>query len=89
MIFPWEAAARECEVHLFCVDKISHQFAIEIEQCTNELQLTKLSADMIRKYCLLIHNHSVKKYSDNIQDCVTYIDLHYNEDLTLKKLVNT
>ncbi|MDW2796207.1 AraC family transcriptional regulator [Clostridium boliviensis] len=80
------AAARECEVHPFYIDKISHQFAIEIEQCTNDLQLMKLSADMIRKYCLLIHNHSVKKYSDNIQDCVTYIDLHYNENLTLKKM---
>ena len=80
------AAARECEVHPFYIDKISHQFAIEIEQCTNDLQLMKLSADMIRKYCLMIHNHSVKKYSDNIQDCVTYIDLHYNETLTLKKM---
>lgn len=80
------AAARDCEVHPFYIDKISHHFANEIEQCTNELQLTKLSTDMIRKYCLLIHNHSVKKYSDNIQDCVTYIDLHYNENLTLKKL---
>lgn len=79
-------AARECEVHPFYIDKISHQFAIEIEQCTNDLQLTRLSTDMIRKYSLLIHNHSVKKYSDNIQDCVTYIDLHYNDSLTLKKM---
>jgi two-component system response regulator YesN len=79
-------ATRECEVHPFYIDKISRQFAIEIEQCTNDLQLTKLTTDMIRKYCLLIHNHSLKKYSDNIQDCVTYIDLHYNEDLTLKKM---
>lgn len=79
-------ATRECEVHPFYIDKISRQFAIRIEQCTNNLQLMKLSTDMIRKYCLLIHNHSVKKYSDNIQDCVTYIDLHYNENLTLKKM---
>ena len=79
-------AAKECEVHPFYIDKISRQFAIEIEQCTNDLQLTKLTTDMIRKYCLLIHNHSVKKYSDNIQDCVTYIDLHYNEPLTLKRI---
>lgn len=79
-------AARECEVHPFYIDKISRQYAIEIEQCTTDLQVTKLSTDMIRKYCLLIHNYSVKKYSDNIRDCVTYIDLHYNEDLTLKKM---
>lgn len=79
-------AARECEVHPFYIDKISRQFAIEIEQCTNDVQLMKLSTDMIRKYCLLIHNHTVKKYPDNIRDCVTYIDLHYNEDLTLKKM---
>lgn len=38
---------------------------------------------MIHKYCLLVRNHSMKNYSQLTQRCITYIDFHYAEPLSL------
>lgn len=41
---------------------------------------------MIHKYCLLVHNHSLKGYSLLVQKVMIQIDLDISADLSLKAL---
>ena len=41
---------------------------------------------MVRKYCLLVQNHSRMGYSSLVHDCLDYVDFHYSEPLSLKDL---
>lgn len=78
--------AEECQVHPYYIDAISRKYAIEIESCTNDAQVHDLAQVMIRKYCLLIQNHSMKGYSMNVQKSMIYIETHYAEALSLAVL---
>ena len=46
--------------------------------------MNTLSREMIRKYCLLVTNHSMKDYSLLIRKVLTQIDLDLTADLSLK-----
>src|SRR5699024_12411073 len=62
----------------------SSEFAHRIEQLTSESGMNTLSREMIRKYCLLVTNHSMKDYSLLIRKVLTQIDLDLTADLSLK-----
>lgn len=49
-------------------------------------ELADLSHVMMRKYCLLVRNHSMRGYSSVIRDAVNYIDFHIREPLSLKSI---
>lgn len=76
-------AVEEVQVHPYHIDKLSQKFAIKIEGCTNNEQLDLLANEMLHKYCLLVKNHSLENYSAIIQKCITYIEFHYTENLSL------
>ena len=53
-------AAESADVHPIHIDKLSSEFAHRIEQLTSESGMNTLSREMVRKYCLLVTNHSMK-----------------------------
>ncbi len=73
-------------VHPAYIDKISTSFIIRIEKSVTIQDLTKIYHDMLRKYCMLVQNHSLSGYSSIIQNALNYIEFHILEDLTLKHI---
>ncbi len=70
-------------VHPLHIDNLSREFAIQIESALTIGQLRQLSPTMLRKYCLLVNNYSRQSCSRLVQNCMDYIDFHYNEELSL------
>ena len=77
-------AAESADVHPIHIDKLSSEFAHRIEQLTSESGMNTLSKEMVRKYCLLVTNHSMKDYSLLVRKVLTQIDLDLTADLSLK-----
>jgi YesN/AraC family two-component response regulator len=73
-------------VHPVHIDKISELYARKIEGVVFEKELLDISNEMIRKYCLLVHNYSLKGYSEVVCDALNYIDCHLNDSISLKKM---
>ena len=55
-------------VHPVYLDEISHHYAVQIEASTSRRQLENLRIEMVRKYCLLVKNQSLKNYPPLIRD---------------------
>lgn len=79
-------AVQQADVHPVYIDRISENFAKQIENCAHVTELADLSRAMTRKYCLLVRNHSMKGYSRMIRDVLNYIDFHIREPLSLKSV---
>ncbi|MBO5303594.1 MAG: helix-turn-helix domain-containing protein [Lachnospiraceae bacterium] len=77
-------AAENGAVHPLHIDRISSNFAKKIELVTSENACYALIKEMIRKYCMLVKNHSLKGYSLLIRKVITQIDLDLTADLSLK-----
>lgn len=71
-------------VHPLHIDKLSSRYAREIELLTSLDGALKLHHEMIRKYCLLVKNHSLHSYSPFIKKIITNVDADLTADLTLK-----
>lgn len=76
-------AVQKEAVHPIHIDKLSELMVHRIEQSQNTHQLRNLADDMIRKYCLLITNHSLRGYSAMIRKALNYIEFHMQENLRL------
>ena len=77
-------AAEGATVHPIHIDAISSQYAKKIEAATSEAACLALYKEMVRKYCLLVKNHSLKGYSLLIRKVITKIDYDLTADLSLK-----
>lgn len=77
-------AAEAGAVHPLHIDSLSSRFAKMIELASSEKAIDDLQTEMIRKYCLLVKNHSMKKYSFLVQKVLTQIDSDLTADLSLK-----
>lgn len=71
-------------VHPLHIDNLSSRFARQIEQLTTPEAGKALHKEMVRKYCLLVKNHSMKGVSLLIQKVLTRIDSDLTADLSLK-----
>ena len=84
-------AAETGLVHPIHIDKLSSYFAKKIETIVSFDQSKTLFLEMIRKYCFLVKNHSVREYSLLIQKVVNRIETDLTADQSLKthaKLLN-
>lgn len=79
-------AVQRADVHSAHIDAISASFAIRIEECIYKKAVIELSKEMIRKYCLLVRNHSLCGYSKMIQNTLNFISFNLSESLSLKIL---
>lgn len=66
------------------IDRLSSTFAKRIEELSSPEQGPKLMREMLRKYCLLVKNHSMKDFSLLIQKVITRIDADLTADQSLK-----
>lgn len=84
-------AAEQGDVHPFHLDSISSRFAGKIELCASPNAVDSLLEEMVREYCLLVQEHSLKGYSPLIRKSITLIDSDLTADLSLyaqAKLLN-
>ncbi len=79
-------AAEQGRVHPLYINQISSQFALRIESCRTMEDITQLTKEMIRKYCLLVKNHSMTNYSLLLQRALTIINGDLKADLSLSTL---
>lgn len=77
-------AAEKAAVHPVQIHTISSQFARKIELITSFASYNSLAKEMIRKYCLLVKNHSLKRYSMLVRKVITDINYDLTADLSLK-----
>lgn len=87
----YRLAVAMSSVHPIHIDTLSSYFARKIETLTSQKDCLDLLKEMIRKYCLLVKNHSLKNYSPLIQKVITHINFDLTVDLSLKtqaKLLN-
>ncbi len=79
-------AAEQSSIHPVYLDEISTKFAIEIEKLSSINSIDDLVYEMIKKYCLLVQNHSLKDYSTLIQNTLNYINLNMSKPISLKSI---
>lgn len=77
-------AAEAGSVHPLHIDSLSSRFALSIEQACSEDDIHNLIGEMVRKYCQLVKNHSMKGYSLLVQKILVRIDSDLTADLSLK-----
>lgn len=81
-------AVQSSMVHPYYIDKVSSHFARKIENCLSVEACTKLQNEMIRKYALLVKNHSMKGYSPLIQQVIMRIDSDLTQNLSLSAIAD-
>ena len=79
-------AIEKAAVHPLYIDAISGRFAAEIAATQSQEEISALIPQMIRHYCLLVQQHSLARYSEQVRNCINYIDFHYMEPLNLEAL---
>lgn len=77
-------AAETGDVHPIHIDRLSSHFARGIESAVSPRALVALNKEMVRKYCLLVKNHSMKGYSLLVRKVLTRIDTDLTADLSLR-----
>ena len=79
-------AAELGKVHPIHIDRLSSSIAYKIEACQTMEELEQLRSEMVRKYCLLVRNHSMQNYSMLLQQALTIINSDLTADLSLSTL---
>lgn len=77
-------AAEQGAVHPIYIDQLSSTFAHKIEQLHSPAVGKSLMQEMVRKYCLLVKNHSMKGYSLLVQKVIARTEADLTADLSLK-----
>lgn len=81
-------AVEKAAVHPVHIHAISSQYARKIELITSQPVFMSLIKEMVRKYCLLVKNHSLKGYSMLVRKVITTIIYDLTADLSLKTQAN-
>ena len=71
-------------VHPLHIDRMSSSFTKKIEMIYSAEESRRLQSEMIRSYCLLVKEYSLKKYSYLIGKTLTLISYDLTDDLSLK-----
>ena len=82
----WRKAAEMGGVHPAHIDALSTQLAKRIETINSSQEAGRFKTEMLRKYCLLVRNYSLRGCSPVVQKVVNHINLNLTEDLSLKRL---
>ncbi len=74
------------KVHPIYIDQLSSKIAHRIEACRTRQEVQQLHPEMVRKYCLLVSNHSMQNYSKLVQQALTIIHSDLTAELSLSGL---
>lgn len=81
-------AIEENEIHPVYLHDISNKYLHLISKTSSVPELTKMMEKMVREYCLLVNNYSMKQYSSNIRHILNYIQFHLDSSLTLSEIAD-
>lgn len=81
-------AALSSSVHPHQVNHLSLRYATDVENITNTDEAVERIHEMLRQYCQLVKNFSLKSYSALIQKVITLIDYDLTADLSLNTLAD-
>jgi AraC-like DNA-binding protein len=76
-------AAENGYVHPAHLDAVSADFARRIESARTLADLSRMGEIMLRRYCDLVDQFSLREYSPSIRNAINTIDFHLNEELSL------
>lgn len=79
-------SVQQAKIHPIHIDTVSKSFSRRIESSVSLPELEQISHDMVRKYCMIVQNHSLRNYSHVIVNVLNYIDTHITEPLPLNLL---
>ena len=79
-------AAERGGVHPLHLDRVSSNFARQIETTPTLQKSNTLIGNMIRSYCRLVRTHAGNHYSAVVQKTLTYIEANLSGDLSLSSL---
>ncbi|MCL1819657.1 MAG: AraC family transcriptional regulator [Oscillospiraceae bacterium] len=83
-------AVQRAAVHPAYIHELSAEFAVKIEAARTREELSvNITQSMLRKYCLLVNNHSLKNYSLPVRKAVNYIDFNFSELITLEMIAES
>lgn len=77
-------AAEQAGVHPSYIDRVSADFAKQIEQARDWESFLELWKEMARAYCLLVRKHTTKGVSPMVQKVISRIDFDLTGDLSLR-----
>jgi AraC-like DNA-binding protein len=75
-------AAQNGSVHPMHIHAVSSDFCEKIEAAKNIEVLNSLVETMIRRYCSLVREHSLAKFSIAVQNVINYIEFNLKEPLS-------
>lgn len=81
-------AVQRAAVHPMHIEQISVPFDERIEKAFTGQELHELGLEMMRKYCLLVRDHSLKGYSSIVQEAINFIDFNLRDELSLTSIAN-
>lgn len=79
-------AAEQGGVHPLHIHRLSSRYAEEIENVRTVTESMKLQDEMMRSFCQLVKNHSLKNYSYYVGQVITLVQYDLTADLRLKTI---
>lgn len=79
-------ALLQTSIHPSHVLKQSASIGVRIENTTSLAKLEQLPNEICHKYCLLVKNYSNPDYSKLTRDVIAFVQLHYEEELSLMEI---
>jgi AraC-like DNA-binding protein len=76
-------ASEQGFVHPIHIDVVSSEFSREIEAASTGIELNTLPPKILRSYCRLVREYSMRGYSPVIRDVINIIEYHLQESLSL------
>ena len=73
-------------IHPLHILKLSETTRMKIENTVSLAKLEQLSYEICHKYCLLVRNYANPESSRLTKDVISYIQLHLEEELSLRRL---
>lgn len=74
------------KVHPIYILDVYNTYSLKISEGKNLQKLMQLFRQMLISYCACIQNYSLEKYSPLIRRVISYIQLNYQEQLSLRQL---
>ncbi len=79
-------AAEKGGVHPYYLNKVSSDFAVKTELLNSVGETAEFMQTIMRTYCNLVKNHSIKNFSPIIQKAILRIENDLSGDINLKSL---
>jgi AraC-like DNA-binding protein len=79
-------AVQDSAVHPLHIHTVSNDFAQKIEVLERESELRLVSEIMVRRYCSLVQEYSLRKYSERVRNVLNFVEFNLKETLSLSIL---